>query len=737
MRPHPRPVQQAESNLVAARLNRTENRFQKSGNWGNVGFERRCMNRKVAPIGSGMLSRTVRRGLDASAEGDFAKAFQFFQRAAASGEAEGAYRLGLLYLRGEGVVASPSDGIVWLRRAAKQGHAEAQYQLSLAYLHSGANPGIARWYHAASATHEDIAERNHALIFPNSFSVEAQPADAFRWCCATALQGLVDAQAQLGFLYAHGIGCDRDFAKARRWYALAAARGHAQAELGLGVIYENGADVAANPEVAAGWYERSAAKGNADAQIALALLYDSGRGVPSDPARAAALLEQATESGNPQAHYYFALHLLEGEGIVENRVMAETHLRKAAEQDLPEAQTALSNLCARRGGVATDFTSELRLVGAAQANAQCTRVLCVPDDAEIHRPEKPQAIESAPANELRSDYRLQLLRDSLPGSEPDIARPAGTHTTPDREIALHSGDQEWLRPHKFPGIARRIAFVALCTIAIASALIAGFSVLQGNHEAEAIITRIPSNISSRTIPGSAAGPSEAVTEIPVSKKQVVIANSSQVPKPSRSAGLASAVSGPQQRVAAGVQAKASATRSEAEASLKSEGGQLNAIEQSNHATAVSPDPAAHQPIPLIAHSTSIARREAPATARHLDTGPPGASSRWKPRERHHPTQRCSQKRRRSLRRKLQKPHTTQSRDKRTRPNRRELRRPRPHSWRRKRSGRVWKFQLSRQLRLTKPSTGSRKPAAALIMQQTSQWPLRPNIRMWPCHPPTR
>jgi len=305
--------------------------------------------------------------------------------------------------------------------------------------------------------------------------------------------------------------------------------------------------------------------------------------------------------------------------------MAETHLRKAAEQDLPEAQTALSNLCARGGGVATDFTSELRLVGAAQANAQCTRGLCVPDDAEIHRPEEPQAIESAPVNELKSDYRLQLLRDSLPGSEPDIARPAGTHTTPDREIALHSGDQEWLRPHKFPGIARRIAFVALCTIAIASALIAGFSVLHGNHEVEAIITRILSNISSGTIPGSAAGPSEAVTEIPVSKKQVVIADSSQIPKPSRSAGLDSAVSGPPQRVAAGVQAKASATGSEAEASLKSEGGQLNAIEQSNHATAVSPDPAAHQPIPLIAHSTSIARREAPATARHLDTGPPGAS----------------------------------------------------------------------------------------------------------------
>ena len=78
-------------------------------------------------------------GLAAGGAGDLAKAFRFFRRAAASGEAEGAYRLGLLYLRGEGVVASLSDGVVWLLRAAEQGHAEAQYQLSLAYLHGGAD----------------------------------------------------------------------------------------------------------------------------------------------------------------------------------------------------------------------------------------------------------------------------------------------------------------------------------------------------------------------------------------------------------------------------------------------------------------------------------------------------------------------------------------------------------------------------------------------------------------------
>ena len=138
------------------------------------------MSRDARGARSGRLSRAVRAGLAAGAEGDFAKAFRFFQRAAACGEAEGAYRLGLLYLRGEGVVASLGDGIVWLLRAAEQGQAEAQYQLSLAYLNGGTDRGIARWYSAAASVREDLAEHNRELIFPNGFSVEAQPADAFR-----------------------------------------------------------------------------------------------------------------------------------------------------------------------------------------------------------------------------------------------------------------------------------------------------------------------------------------------------------------------------------------------------------------------------------------------------------------------------------------------------------------------------------------------------------------------------
>ncbi len=91
----------------------------------------------IAPDPPGAARRLIRTGLAASARGRHAKAFDNFARAAASGDPEAQFQLGLLYARGEGVVGSLGDAIVWFRRAAEQGHGEAQYQLSLAYLHGG------------------------------------------------------------------------------------------------------------------------------------------------------------------------------------------------------------------------------------------------------------------------------------------------------------------------------------------------------------------------------------------------------------------------------------------------------------------------------------------------------------------------------------------------------------------------------------------------------------------------
>ena len=129
---------------------------------------RRGTPASVAPGHAGAADRLIRAGLAARTRGQSAKAFEEFGKAAATGDPEGQFQLVLLYARGEGVVGSLGDAIVWFRRAAEQCHGEAQYQLSLAYLHGGrADGGVPGWYDGATKVDHDTAERNRQLIFPN------------------------------------------------------------------------------------------------------------------------------------------------------------------------------------------------------------------------------------------------------------------------------------------------------------------------------------------------------------------------------------------------------------------------------------------------------------------------------------------------------------------------------------------------------------------------------------------
>src|SRR4051794_16947756 len=104
-------------------------------------------------VGRRRESRLARNGVRALARRDFATAVRAFRPVAQAGDAEGQFRLGLAYARGEGVIRSVGDAVVWLRAAAEQGHAEAQYNLALAYLHGGqSDAGISEWYRRAGTS---------------------------------------------------------------------------------------------------------------------------------------------------------------------------------------------------------------------------------------------------------------------------------------------------------------------------------------------------------------------------------------------------------------------------------------------------------------------------------------------------------------------------------------------------------------------------------------------------------
>jgi hypothetical protein len=60
----------------------------------------------------------------------FAEALKQYRKAAAQGDARAKYKLGEMYLAGEGVTQDFTEALRWYREAAEQGNADAMYKLS-------------------------------------------------------------------------------------------------------------------------------------------------------------------------------------------------------------------------------------------------------------------------------------------------------------------------------------------------------------------------------------------------------------------------------------------------------------------------------------------------------------------------------------------------------------------------------------------------------------------------------
>jgi TPR repeat protein len=164
--------------------------------------------------------------------------------------ADAQFRLGLAYVKGEGVPRDYTEAATWFRAAAAQGHLEAEATLGGAY---ELGRGVKRDY-----------------------------AEAAAWYRKAAQQGYPLAQELLGYLYEAGKGVPRDYAEAETWFEKAADQGDANAQYRLAVLYEGGEHGLPHdyPQAAA-WYRKAAEQGLASAQFCLGVLYESGE-VPRD-----------------------------------------------------------------------------------------------------------------------------------------------------------------------------------------------------------------------------------------------------------------------------------------------------------------------------------------------------------------------------------------------------------------------------------------------------------------------
>jgi TPR repeat protein len=165
-------------------------------------------------------------GVAAAAAGNYAKALEAWQTAAAAGDAQAEYGLGYLYQFGLSVPADYGQALSWYGKAAAANNPDALYALGL-------------MYESGTAGRRDLA-----LAMEN-----------YRKAAAAGVQA--DAEFAIGRMILRGRGVPRNPAEAIKWFKTAAGHRQPAAAYMLGEAYEQGWGVPADDGESYYWYRRA------------------------------------------------------------------------------------------------------------------------------------------------------------------------------------------------------------------------------------------------------------------------------------------------------------------------------------------------------------------------------------------------------------------------------------------------------------------------------------------------
>jgi hypothetical protein len=119
----------------------------------------------------------------------------------------------------------------------------------------------------------------------------------FKSLKALAEKGDAKAQYNLGLMYFHGKGVEKDWKEGIKWIRKAAEQGDVKAHTFLGAVYFSGRGVEKDFKEAVKWYRKAAEQNSALAQYSLGGMYEYGRGVEKDEKEAVKWFRKAAEQG--------------------------------------------------------------------------------------------------------------------------------------------------------------------------------------------------------------------------------------------------------------------------------------------------------------------------------------------------------------------------------------------------------------------------------------------------------
>ncbi|KAI8142152.1 hypothetical protein BJV82DRAFT_517070 [Fennellomyces sp. T-0311] len=227
------------------------------------------------------LAACYEEGLPGICPPDTSKAFEYYMRAAQSGDTEGEFQIALMLSNGQGVERDRSAAFPWYEKAARKGHRIALYSLGLYY--AKGLGGVSTDLRRARACFDRAARKGYvpamtslAILcrYETGSNMTGNDARMVYWYKKAADLGDASAQRELGMLYDQGLGVKQNYERAFQLMQKAAEQREPRATLMLGSYYQNGiGGVEANFEKALELYHEAAQLGAPTAFYASAQVY--------------------------------------------------------------------------------------------------------------------------------------------------------------------------------------------------------------------------------------------------------------------------------------------------------------------------------------------------------------------------------------------------------------------------------------------------------------------------------
>ncbi len=179
------------------------------------------------------------------------------QTAAAAGDAEAQYLIGLAYLDGRDTGRDPQQAVGWLERAAEKSHPKALFALSGLYSDGTVPQDDKRsmaYLKRAAETGLPSAQHNLGIRYANGRDGRPDMPNAIAWLTKASIAGDPESQYVLADLLDRAPGGYRNTAESLAWMKRSADQGYRAAQQVMGDHYRRGKAVAQDDVEALKWY---------------------------------------------------------------------------------------------------------------------------------------------------------------------------------------------------------------------------------------------------------------------------------------------------------------------------------------------------------------------------------------------------------------------------------------------------------------------------------------------------